>query len=98
MKTDLATSILAAIIGVVAAYFLCNLILPGIDRVTFKTLGESFTYKLVEPNVELFNYRALNPTVEVYVGKCQSYNENGECIDDMANVNNPDEAPEAEGE
>ena len=34
-----------------------------------------------EPNVGIFNYKALNPTVEVYVGNCEEYNAVGECVD-----------------
>ncbi len=68
MKTDLTTAIVSAIIGVAVAYFLCNVLLPQIDEVSFKTLTSSPDYTLREPNVDIFNYRALNPTVEVYVG------------------------------
>ena len=70
MKIDLATSIVVAVIGVVAAFFVANLLLPGFSDVSFKTISDkSNNYSLTDPNPEIFNYRALNPTVEVYVGE-----------------------------
>ena len=81
MKTDLASSIAAAIVGVLLAYFICNLFLGEIEPVTIKTVDSSVTADLVEPNAEIFNYRALNPTVEVYVGDCNEYYSYGECVD-----------------
>ena len=81
MKTDLATSIIAAILGVVAAYFICNLLLPSINDVTFKVLNSNFSYTVSDPNPEIFNYRAIDPTVEVYVGQCKEYDQNGNCVD-----------------
>lgn len=81
MKTDLASSIGAAIIGVLLAYFVCNLFIGEIEPVTIKTVDTSVTADLVEPNIEVFNYKALNPTVEVYVGDCSEYNSYGECIE-----------------
>lgn len=81
MKTDLATSIIAAILGVVAAYFICNLLLPSISDVTFKVLNSNFSYTVSDPNPEIFNYRAIDPTVEVYVGQCKEYDQNGNCVD-----------------
>ena len=40
-----------------------------------------------EANPELFNYKALNPTVEVYVGDCDEVNQYGECIDEASQEN-----------
>ena len=95
MKTDLVTSIIAAIAGVVIAYFVTNFFTPELQDVTFKTLNESFSASLTDPNDEIFNFRAVNPTVEVYVGQCLEYNEQGECIDDS--YQSPDATPD-EGE
>ena len=80
MKNDLATSIIAAIIGILVAYFACSAILPEIEGVNYKTLSSSITYNLSEPDPEVFNFRAVNPTVEVYVGQCEEYNANNECV------------------
>lgn len=68
MKTDLASSIGAAIVGVLIAYFICNLFIGPIEDFTVKTVDSSVGAELVEPDPEVFNYKALNPTVEVYVG------------------------------
>ena len=86
MKTDLVTSTVAAIIGIIVAYFLCNMILPPVADVSFKTLSSSTTYTLTDPDPEVFNYRAINPTVEVYVGQCAEYNQYGECIENIEYV------------
>lgn len=81
MKADLTTSILAAIFGFVIAFVVCNFLVPGISDFSFKTLGTSIDASLAEPDANVFNYRAINPTVEVYVGDCAEYNEQGECIE-----------------
>ena len=81
MKTDLATSIGAAIAGVLISYFVCNLFVGQIEDFTYKTVESEVTAEVTEPNVEVFNYKALNPTVEVYVGECDEYDAYGECLD-----------------
>jgi hypothetical protein len=90
MKTDLTTSILAAVIGIVVAYFVCNMFIPGIDDVSIKTLGNNLNYSLTEPNPEIFNYRAVNPTVEVYVGQCKEYDQNGNCVEQVKSLDETD--------
>lgn len=82
MKNDLITSIVLAIVGVVGAYFVCNLFAGEIQPYPIKVLDSSVSNELAEPDPEVFNYHALNPTVEVYVGNCQEYDANGECLDD----------------
>lgn len=84
MKKDLSSAIGLAIVGAVIGYFACNLLLPEPEGISFKELQSGTSYTLTDPNVEVFNYRALNPTVEVYVGDCEMYNDMGECIDDQA--------------
>ena len=68
MKTDLATTILTAAAGLIIAYLICGLFLPEIEAVSIKELEGEITYELAEPDINIFNFRALNPTVEVYVG------------------------------
>ena len=81
MKTDLASSIGVAILGVIVAYFVCNMLIPAIEDYTVKTVGSSVNAEVVEPSPEVFNYKAINPTVEVYVGDCTELNDRGECIE-----------------
>ena len=81
MKKDLATAIGTAVIGVILSYFICNLLIPPIESVKYKTIDATVSTSLAEPNPEVFNYKSLNPTVEVFVGTCDEYGENGECID-----------------
>ena len=85
MKTDLTTSIITALIGTVAAYFACTLFIPSIDKVEFQILdpASGINYNLTEPNAEIFNYRAVNPTVEVII--------NGDCTDGDCDNNSTDD-------
>ena len=55
-------------------YFVCNLLVPKIESFTLPSLDSDIDYSLNEPNIEVFNYRAVNPTVEVYVGNCTGDN------------------------
>lgn len=93
MKTDLATSIIVAIASIVVAYLAVNFLMPGLQDVSFKTIDTSVSSALTDPDVEIFNFRAVNPTVEVYVGQCTEYNEKGECIDDTFEAENESETP-----
>ena len=81
MKTDLVSSIGVAIMGVIIAYFVCNLLIPPIEDFTVKTIDSSTNANIIDPNPEVFNYKAINPTVEVYVGDCTELNDQGECIE-----------------
>ena len=81
MKTDLVTSISAAVLGVIISFIMVNMLVPEIEPVSFKRIDNaSMTYELTEPDEEVFNIRALNPTVEVYVGDCTEYDIYGNCI------------------
>jgi hypothetical protein len=82
MKTDLATAIITAIVGVVIAYFVTNILIPPVEDFSYTSVDSSIGADYDTPDVELFNFRALNPTVEVYVGNCTEYDERGECLDD----------------
>ena len=79
MKSDLATSILAAIVGALVAFFACNFFIGPIEPATFTTVEADIGTDLAEPNVNMFNYKALNPTVEVYVGDCGENSASEEC-------------------
>ena len=92
MKRNVFPIIAAGILGIVVAYFVTNLLLPEIENVSFKVLSSSVTTStLSQPDGEVFNYRAVNPTVEVYVGQCTEYNEDGECIEEFNGVTVPEE-------
>ncbi len=96
MNKDLITAIGTAVIGVIIAYFVTNLIVKPADPITVKTIDSSVSASIDDPSPEIFNYLSLNPTVEVYVGDCTETNEYGECVkngtvevtDDDKNANN----------
>lgn len=68
MKTELATAIGTAIAGILIAFFVTNIFIGDIEPVEVKTVDSNISTELAEPDQEVFNYKALNPTVEVYVG------------------------------
>ena len=77
MKTDLATAIGAAVLGVIISYFVCNLFIGELSDFSYKTVESTVDANVETPDPEIFNYKALNPTVEVYVGDCEQYDEEG---------------------
>ena len=81
MKKDFATAVITAIIGVILAYFIVGgVFLKDPAPVVIKTLSTAVDNTVSEPNPEIFNYRAVNPTVEVYID-CTNYDINGSCLD-----------------
>ena len=82
MKNDLATAIIAAISGMLLAYFISNMVISKFAKSTYevKSADSSITAEVPNPDPEVFNYKSLNPTVEVFVGDCTEVNMYGECI------------------
>ena len=85
MKTDLATAIVAAVVGALLAYFVTNLFIGEIEDFSFTSIDPSISADIVAPDIEVFNFKALNPTVEVYVD-CTQFNEAKECIDNNSTL------------
>lgn len=83
-QSDIFTLILIAGIGTLAAFFACQAILgdPDAASVKFKTVNRVISSELVQPDAEVFNSTAINPTVEVYVGGCEDIDQNG-ILDEM---------------
>lgn len=103
MKSDLATSIVVAIVGVIGAFFITNYFVGEPEIIEVKSIenASDASSSVAEPNPALFNSKALNPTVEVYVGECSEYNELGECLDDNNAIENKQTSPsglDVEGE
>ncbi|MBR2767109.1 hypothetical protein IKD67_03465 [Candidatus Saccharibacteria bacterium] len=84
MKNDLITAIIAAVAGVVVSYFVCNMFVGKSGDFSFTAVDSSVNSNLTSPDSELFNYKSLNPTVEVYVGNCTDVNMYGECVDESS--------------
>jgi len=78
-RSDIYSLILIAGIGTLAAFLACNALLgdPNKASVEFKTVSTVLTSDLAEPNEEIFNGTAINPTIEVYVGDCEDIDQNG---------------------
>lgn len=77
-QSDIITVVLIAAIGVVVSAFACNALLGNPDEasVSFKMV-EMIESGLAQPDPEVFNTSAVNPTVEVYVGNCEDVDQNG---------------------
>ena len=91
------TAIGVAIGGVLIAFFVTNLLIPELEPFSFMAIDKSANSTAAEndydyanlsaPDNEVFNYDALNPTVEVYVGECEEYDANGNCVEQADNNN-----------
>lgn len=98
MKTDLATAVVTSIVGFFIAFFATGLLTGEIQPFSYKTVDASISADLVDPDPEVFNYRALNPTVEVFIGSCVEYDNNGECVEILTEEESEDESPEVDQE
>ena len=70
------------------------MILGEPQDVTYKSVS-SVSSELKEPDSEVFNYGAVNPTVEVYVGTCEDIDRDGVLSDkELEACKNEGETPE----
>lgn len=78
-QSDIFTLILIAGIGTLAAFFVCQTLLgdPSEASTKFKTVNRVVDSSLVDPDPNVFNSLAINPTIEVYVGDCEDIDQNG---------------------
>ncbi len=69
-KSDIATIVTIAFVSMGAAYLLANTVIgqPSSGSVKVKTI-EPITADVTQPDSSVFNSNAINPTVEVIVGK-----------------------------
>ena len=96
MKFDLYTSIGVAVIGVLVAS-LEDYKFTAIDDASNPNSSNGYNYAdLTQPSNEVFNYDALNPTVEVYVGECEAYDENGNCLEENPDSDNNENGEEGD--
>lgn len=77
-QSDIFSVIIIAVVGTLIAFFVTNSLLgdPDLQYVTFKTMND-ISPTLIDPDIEVFNPDAINPTVEVYVGDCEDVDKNG---------------------
>lgn len=77
-QSDIFSIIIIATVGTIASYFIVGNILgnPDMQYANIKTI-DAISPDLVDPDSELFNPAAINPTVEVFVGECQDIDGNG---------------------
>lgn len=67
-KFDLVTAILSLVVCAGIAYFITNTLMPKIEPVSFKTIDSAVSGSVETPSTDIFNFTAINPTVEVCVG------------------------------
>lgn len=75
-QSDVFTVVLVASIGTIAAFIILNMFLKVPDYAKVKTI-DVIESSLAQPDSEMYNVDAINPTVEVYVGDCQDTDQNG---------------------
>ena len=77
-NNDIVAVVFISIVGAVAAFFAVNALLGDLSdkSVTFNTPA-AVTVNLADPDPEIFNLEAINPTVEVYVGNCRDDDHDG---------------------
>lgn len=70
-SSDWISMAAVAILGAALSIWLSNLFLMNPDKasITFSTITE-IESEVEEPDVDIFNINAINPTVEVYIGSC----------------------------
>ena len=79
MKTsDWISMIAIAIFGAAAAVWVSNSILGSPEKEVYSyTTAGSVSAEVAEPDSDLFNVNAINPTVEVIVGDCSDTDGDG---------------------
>ena len=83
MKSDLVTSVGIGVIGLIVGYIVAGMFVSEPKSVSFKTIDSStLSADLPKPDEGVFNYLALDPTVEVYVGSCTVTDAMGNCLSD----------------
>lgn len=77
-QSDIFSIIIIATVGTLASYFAVNALLgdPNMQSATIKIMN-SITATLDQPDPELFNPDAINPTIEVVTDGCQDVDRNG---------------------
>ncbi len=104
-SSDYITVGFIAVFATVVGYFIVNSIL-GDPKDAVVRLGyiDEVSDVLVNPDPEIFNAAAINPTVEVYIGDCRDLDGNGmlddkereQCGDEVDSSNNLKNDAEAE--
>ena len=77
-KSDIITIIAVGAVGMLVSFFVVNALLGNPDDAyeSYKTI-EVIDAGLAEPDPEVFNSSAINPTIEVYVGDCEDVYQDG---------------------
>lgn len=77
-QSDIIMIGIVAAIGTLVAATSLNFILgdPDLKYEKIKTI-KAVSSELKEPDPEIFNNEAVNPTIEVYVGSCEDVDQNG---------------------
>lgn len=98
-QSDIFSIVVVASVGTLAAFFICQAIMgkPEEAVVRFTGLENVIEKGLKDPDPEVFNATAINPTVEVFVGDCEDLDKNGILDDFELQACGRIEAPE-EGE
>ncbi|MDB5168444.1 MAG: exported protein of unknown function [Candidatus Saccharibacteria bacterium] len=68
-KTDIAMIILIASVSILVSYFIAKAVIGDVKEQTAKVkIAEKITAEVSDPDPQVFNSNAINPTVEVIIG------------------------------
>ena len=84
-------------VGIIGAYFLINALLPQLSTVSVKTV-QRISATLAEPNDEVFNSAAINPTMATIVGTCDLDGDGVTTTDEYLRCGREEEKEEDKGE
>ena len=96
-NSDITTVGIIGVIGIIGAYFLINALLPQMSTVSFKTI-QRISATLAEPNDEVFNSAAINPTMATIVGTCDLDGDGVTTTDEYLRCGREEEKEEDKGE
>ncbi|MBR3368838.1 hypothetical protein IKG45_03575 [Candidatus Saccharibacteria bacterium] len=76
-QSDVISIVAIAVFGFIVSYLVVGMFMdPDKASVTYKKISPiDDTVKM--PNPDMFNVNAINPTVEVYIGKCVDADQDG---------------------
>lgn len=76
-QSDIISIVAIAVFGFVISYLIVGMFMnPDNEKISFKTVSPiDITVQMPDP--EMFNVNAINPTVEVYIGKCVDADQDG---------------------
>jgi hypothetical protein len=76
-QSDVISIVAIAVFGFIVSYIIVGLFMnPDEAKVTVKKV-DPIDINVAMPDPDMFNVNAINPTIEVYIGKCVDADQDG---------------------